>query len=257
MNMKTQTIVTTSWDDGDPLDMRVMELLRLRGLPGTFYIPITGYLGRRTIRSQDMRELVHNGFEIGAHSYSHRSLDGLEEFELKREIQHCRTRLEDSISQPVTMFCYPNGRYDQRTRDFVQKSGYIGARTTRMMRTDAGDNRFEIPTTVQAFPHPALTYVKNTLKGRNGKSLVKLVPRVYASGSWVEVGMRTFDYVLKHGGVWHLYGHSWELEDFRLWDGLCILLDYVSQRDGVQYLTNGEVATRVYGSVNVASEVAA
>jgi peptidoglycan/xylan/chitin deacetylase (PgdA/CDA1 family) len=255
--MKKQVIVTTSWDDGDPLDMRVMELLRMRGLPGTFYVPICGYLGRRTVQSQDMRDMVNDGFEIGAHSYSHRSLDGLEDFELQREVRHCRTRLEDAIGQPVTMFCYPNGRYDQATLDFVKKAGYTGARTTRMLRTDAGGNRFQVPTTVQAFPHPPLTYVKNALKGHNVGSLAKLSRSIYSSANWVVVGMRTFDYVLKHGGVWHLYGHSWELEDFRLWGGLRTLLDYVAQRDGVQYLTNGDMAERVYGNRYVPSEVAA
>lgn len=252
-----QVIVTTSWDDGDPLDLRVVELLRLRGLPGTFYIPVVGYLGRRTMRPQDMRDMVHGGFEIGAHSYSHRSLERLEVFELQREVQHCRIRLEETIGQPVTMFCYPNGRYDRGTLDFVKKVGYTGARTTRMLRTDAGENRFEIPTTVQAAPHPPVTYLKNALKGYNVDSLVKLGRTVYMSSSWVEVGMRTFDYVQKQGGIWHLYGHSWELEDFRLWDGLRTLLDYVAQRDGVQYLTNGEMTARVYGERYVPSEVAA
>jgi hypothetical protein len=71
------------------------------------------------------------------------------------------------------------------------------------------------------------------------------------------MGMYTFDYVLTHGGVWHLYGHSWELDDFRLWDGLRTMLDYVALRDGVQYLTNGKLAAQVYGSPYVTSEVAA
>jgi peptidoglycan/xylan/chitin deacetylase (PgdA/CDA1 family) len=255
--MKKQVTVTTSWDDGDPLDLRVIELLRMRGLPGTFYVPITGYLGRRTLQSKEMREMVREKFEIGAHSYSHRSLERLEHAELQREVKYCRTRLEESVGQPVTMFCYPNGRYDHATLEFVSRTGYNGARTTRMLRTDAGDNRFEIPTTVQAYPHPPITYVKNALKGHNVSALAKLSRSVYMSANWIEVGMRTFDYVLRHGGVWHLYGHSWELEDFRLWEGLRTLLDYVAQRDGVQYVTNGEMVAQVYGERYAPAEVAA
>ncbi len=255
--MKKQVIVTTSWDDGDPHDLRVAEVLRTRGLPGTFYVPITGYLGHRTIQPNDMRDMIREGFEIGAHSYSHRSLTTLHVFELQREVRHCRTKLEDAMGEPVTMFCYPNGHYDNNTLDFVKNAGYVGARTTRMLRTDAGDNRFEIPTTVQAFPHPPITYFKNALKGHNVGALAKLGGIVYMSADWVEVGKRTFDHVLKHGGVWHLYGHSWELEDFRLWSGLRTLLDYVAQRSGVRYATNGEMALLTYGEQYEAAEVAA
>src|SRR4051794_21779274 len=31
--------ITTSWDDGHPLDIRIAELLAKYDLPGTFYIP--------------------------------------------------------------------------------------------------------------------------------------------------------------------------------------------------------------------------
>ncbi len=255
--MKKSVIVTTSWDDGDPLDLRVVELLRSRSLPGTFYVPMIGYLGHRTVQPQDMRDMVRDGFEIGAHSYSHRSLYGMEPFELQREVRHCRSRLEDITGCPVTMFCYPNGRYDKRTLEFVEKTGYVGARTTRMLRTDAGDNRYEIPTTVQAFPHPPLTYVKNALKGHSVSSLARHSTRLYALKDWVEFGKATFDHVLEHGGVWHLYGHSWELEDFRLWDGLRMLLDHVAQRNGIEYLTNGEMADSVYGAISIPAGAAA
>ncbi len=38
--MKPATFITTSWDDGHPLDFRVAELLSKYGLRGTFYIPM-------------------------------------------------------------------------------------------------------------------------------------------------------------------------------------------------------------------------
>lgn len=258
MSTSKQVIVTTSWDDGDPHDLRVAKLLHQRGLPGTFYVPIIGYLGHRTVTAQDMRDLVRSGFEIGAHSYSHRSLLGLEDFELQREVVQCKQMLEEITGEAVTVFCYPNGHFDQATLRFVKKSGYTGARTTRMLRTDAGDNRFEIPTTVQAYPHAALTYIKNALKGRNVRSLAKFTSSVLAYPNWVEFARQMFDRVMAEGGVWHLYGHSWELEDYRMWDGLRLLLDHIAHRDGVQYLTNGAMAVKVYGDCDRSlTEVAA
>ena len=58
--------------------------------------------------------------------------------------------------------------------------------------------------------------------------------------NWLDLARGLFDSVLQEGGVWHLYGHSWEIEEFDLWDDLKQILEYVSGRDGVLYLSNGE-----------------
>jgi hypothetical protein len=34
------------------------------------------------------------------------------------------------------------------------------------------------------------------------------------------MGKILFDRVLKEGGVWHLFGHSWQIEEMGLWDDL-------------------------------------
>jgi hypothetical protein len=59
--------------------------------------------------------------------------------------------------------------------------------------------------------------------------------------SWVSIGKILFDRVLKQGGVWHLFGHSWEIERGGLWTGLAEMLDYVSRREGVLYCTNSDI----------------
>src|SRR2546430_8764527 len=38
--------------------------------------------------------------------------------------------------------------------------------------------------------------------------------------TWIDVGKKLFDEVLLKGGVWHLYGHSWEIQELGLWDQL-------------------------------------
>ena len=58
---------------------------------------------------------------------------------------------------------------------------------------------------------------------------------------WVDLARLLFDTVLENGGVWHLYGHSWEIHELNLWEELRIVLDFVSNRPGVLYLCNGSV----------------
>src|SRR5271167_749746 len=71
-NMETPRIVTTSWDDGDRADLRLAEMLRSRAIRGTFYVPNTPYAGRPALSHADLRALSAEGFEIGAHSVSHK-----------------------------------------------------------------------------------------------------------------------------------------------------------------------------------------
>src|ERR1700730_19427787 len=98
------SMVTTSWDDGDPLDLGLAEMLRERGLPGTFFVPLTGPYGKPTLRPADLRMLQAEGFEIGAHTVSHRSLASLRGEELWNEVRNSKCVLEDTLGEQVTMF---------------------------------------------------------------------------------------------------------------------------------------------------------
>jgi peptidoglycan/xylan/chitin deacetylase (PgdA/CDA1 family) len=233
--------VTTSWDDGDPKDLRIADLLFSRGLQGTFYVPMTGYQGRRTLGTSDLRALSAQGFEIGAHSVSHKNLPSLATGQLAHEVGICKQKLEQIVGRSVVMFCYPNGRYDRGVIRHVQHAGYKGARTVRMLSMSTDFHPFEMPTTIQAYPHCRAAYVRNLARARNAPELLKYIMTLSRFESWVELGKHLFREVLEQGGIWHLYGHSWEIDELNLWTDLCELLDYISHRKGVRYLNNGQL----------------
>jgi peptidoglycan/xylan/chitin deacetylase (PgdA/CDA1 family) len=230
------TIVTTSWDDGDFADLKLAELLHSKGIHGTFYIPIN--YRDRPLEHSEIRTLASAGFEIGAHGFSHRSLCGLPPRTLAEDVQPCKRILEDILGKRVEMFCYPRGRYDAKVVRGLREAGYRGARTVHMLRTSLTFDPFEMPTTLQAFPHPPSTYLKNVARASSFESWHSLLADVPRVSSWLELGKRLFDTVLENGGVWHLFGHSWEIEEVGLWNDLREILDYVSRRNGVRYLPN-------------------
>jgi len=234
-------IVTTSWDDGDPLDLGLAEMLRERGLPGTFFVPLTAPYGKPTLRPGDLRTLQAEGFEIGAHTVSHRSLAPLKGEELWKDVRNSKCVLEDMLGEEVPMFCYPNGSYNRRTIRAVEKAGFEGARTVRMFSYSPAFNAYEMPTTVQAYPHTPLAYLRNLGKQGDLASLYGYVTDLRRCKNWVQLGKKLFDQVSAEGGIWHLYGHSWELEALNLWDELREMLDYVARRPGVSYLSNAQV----------------
>lgn len=233
------SIVTTSWDDGDPADLKVAGLLASRGLPGTFYVPMTGYRGRPTMDAADLKSLASHGFEIGAHGISHRTLSLLPPREIEREVRISKEVLEDVLGTSVGMFCYPRGLYNSHVLRSLTAAGYQGARTTRMLSTDMSFDPFQMPTSLQAYPHSKWTYARNSAKAQKIGRLYRYLVKFSSAGDWVALGKAFFDHVASQGGIWHLYGHSWEIEEQGLWDGLRELLDYVSGRDGVLYAPNG------------------
>ena len=235
-----QLIVTTSWDDGDPRDWKVADRLVASGVRGTFYVPLTGNLGGPTLSSSEIRSLAFAGFEVGAHTVSHRSLTGLSLEEVRHEVRDSKKSLQDILGHEVSMFCYPRGRYDARVLQEVRRAGFEGARTTRMLSLRADFPRFEMPTTVQAYPHSTLAYMRNLTRGKNVPGLFRYITSLRFYRRWADLGRVLFDQALEEGGVWHLYGHSWEIDELGLWGQLAELLRYVGGRDGVIYATNSE-----------------
>jgi peptidoglycan/xylan/chitin deacetylase (PgdA/CDA1 family) len=230
------TIVTTSWDDGDFADLKLAEILRSRGIRGTFYLPIN--YRDRSLDHSEVRTLASEGFEIGAHGFSHTPLCGLPPHVLAEDVRSCKGILEDILGQQVELFCYPCGRYDTNVVRALYEAGYKGARTVRMLKTRLRFDPFEMPTTLQAFPHGPFTYLKNAARARSLESVQSLVVHLPRVRSWIELAKKLFDEVLEKGGVWHLFGHSWEIEQFGLWNDLREVLDYVCRRDGVRYVPN-------------------
>jgi peptidoglycan/xylan/chitin deacetylase (PgdA/CDA1 family) len=235
-NMEKTRIVTTSWDDGDCADLKVAELLKSRGVRGTFYVPIK--YRKRALDHNQLRSLASGGFEIGAHGFSHKILRQLPPEWLAKEIRPCRPILEDIIGREVRMFCYPCGRYDASVVRALQDAGYWGARTVRMLSTRPTVNPFEMPTTLQMFPHPWFTYLKNVARAHSLESLQMFLVQRRRLQSWLAVAKALFDHVLENGGIWHLYGHSWEIDNLGLWADFGEILDYVGGREGVSYVSN-------------------
>jgi hypothetical protein len=239
--MERPRIVTTSWDDGDRRDLRLAELLRSKQIRGTFYVPITPYRGCPALSRDELRALSSEGFEIGAHGFSHKHLWKLSPEELAEEINPCKPILEDILGTEVRMFCYPRGRYDSNVVRSVKEAGYWGARTARMLATRPEFNPFEVPTTVQVVPHRRFSYVKNLARARKMEGIPVFLTQMARLGNWVELGKNLFDSVLENGGIWHLWGHSWEIDELGLWSDLEEMLDYVCKRECVRYIANWEL----------------
>ncbi len=227
--------VTTSWDDGHVLDDRLAGMLAARGLPGTFYVAPDNVEidARDRLGPAALRELATR-FELGGHTRTHRRLTSLTREQASAEIGDGKARLEDIIQTTVTSFCYPGGCYRAEHVPLVQRAGFRCARTVRRLSTGPVADPFSMRTTVQARPHvrdwprlPAVT---------SGRPVATM-----RCTDWSALAVLLFDRVLADGGVFHLWGHSWEVDRFGHWDRLARVLDHIAGHPRVSYLTNAEL----------------
>jgi peptidoglycan-N-acetylglucosamine deacetylase len=240
--IRESAIVTTSWDDGHPLDLRMGELLAKHGMRGTFYVPASNgvpIMGKPVLHHDRIRALRGMGMEIGSHSVTHANMakcpDPL------RELSESKERLEQILSEPVLSFCYPGGAFDYRVSRLARDAGYKLARTTVAFRTSSEFDPFMMPVTLRFYPRSRSAHLCQIAKSANFAGLSN-----WCSRWWMETDLETLvgriaDDISLNGGILHLWGHSWEIGLLNLWERLEAVLEYIAGRPDVRYLTNGEV----------------
>ncbi len=228
--------MTTSWDDGHPLDFKLVKLLRKYGLSGTFYV--APKYEKREVLDENEIKLLSKYFEIGAHTLTHKDLTALSLREAEYEIVEGKKLLEEITGQRVNMFCYPKGRYNDNIVELVRKIGFLGARTVEELKINCPIDPHKMWTTIHAYPSSYKKYFGLMIRRKEYFNLLKRAK--FVKMDWVRVAKYLFDEAMKKGGVFHLWGHSWEIEKFGIWEELEDVFEYISNRD-VLYLSNGEV----------------
>jgi peptidoglycan/xylan/chitin deacetylase (PgdA/CDA1 family) len=244
IDVRRAALVTTSWDDGHPLDIRLAELLHKYGLLGTFYIPLN-YSQVAVMAEDKMRALAAMGMEIGSHTLTHPNLTTLRKHEALHELVASKSRLEDILGQAVVSFCYPAGKFNSRTRSWVVEAGYKLARTTLAFRTESRFDPFYMPVSLQFFHHPRHIAIRHALKEGNVIGLLNWCSLCRMETDPFHLVELVFEHILTNGGLLHIWGHSWEIEQFRLWGALEEALRRIVAVQEVSYLTNSQILGRV------------
>lgn len=241
-------IFTFSSDDGHPSDMKVAELLGKHGLTGTFYVPIRNCEGLPTMSGDQLRALARD-FEIGSHTADHCYLRNVGDTEAARQINDGKARLEDMLGQPVAGFCYPGGKYRRATMTLVQRAGFRYARTTTNLCMDAGHSRFELPTTIQFYPHARAVYWRNFAHGGHWRARLAGLRLAVRHAHWIERVGALFDYACEHNGTFHLWTHAYELDRLDAWRELDRFFGHVANQVAApNRLTNQQLASKHFAS---------
>ncbi len=236
--------VTTSWDDGHPLDLRLAELLSIYGVKGTFYVPID-YAQVPRMSHHEIRELRRMGMEIGSHTRTHPRIHRLERSAVLRELRDSKAYLEDLLGEEIPAFCYPEGKFSRRNLTLIDEAGYRLARTTLGFRTDLRFDPRLMPVGLHFWRHSRGTLLQHALAQGNfqgAANWMRLWKGEHDPGRLSESMLR---HVQNTAGVFHIWGHSHEIEQGSLWKELEETLKRISGFGPLLSLTNSQLADLV------------
>jgi len=241
----SKAIITTSWDDGHPLDLKLAELLQRYAIPATFYIPIDN-IERQGMNTQEIREIAQS-FDVGGHTYHHIDLTRIARAEAEREIVEGKEGLEEIIDRETRSFCYPHGRFNDEIVDIVERVGFIGGRTVKMF-TRSIKNPFRMGTTVLAKDLRLTARAKLSAASLDPSLFYFMLKNKLFSAGWDRIATETLDFVIRNGGVWHLWGHSWEIDDNNDWRRLKkVLLKISMLPQEVERVSNSQLIRKGWG----------
>jgi len=225
----------TSWDDGHPCDLKLANLLNRYQIAGTFYIPINNSEGRKVMGKEDIRTLDTH-FEIGSHTHDHIFLNSLSTHECKNQISLGKSILEDYLGHTIPGFCYPGGKYDENIIKIVKNLGISHARTVINFFLDPTIDIYQIPTTLQFYPHKKFVYCSNYIKHLQFSNRFPAFQNMTFGKNWLHSLKSMLNKYQHSDKVFHIWGHSWEIEENGLWDDLEEFFKYANSLN-IQSLT--------------------
>lgn len=240
---------TCSFDDGDVADLKLAELLSKYNLKGTFYIPQTCDLVSKSLSAQQIRQLS-NLVEIGGHTMSHQILTRVTYERSRTEIIDCKNWLENTTGKTVYTFCPPTGRFSERHVSFQKEAGFTSMRTVEMLCYSVQSKKLDefvvLPTTIQVYNHARPSYLKNILKRGKLDRSIELF-KMYRP-EWQEMAKNYIAHINESflnkniNCYFHLWGHSWEIEKYSLWNSLEMFFKEIRRMENLVPCTNSELA---------------
>jgi hypothetical protein len=86
-----------------------------------------------------------------------------------------------------------------------------------------------MPTTMQVYEHAGVRYIRNALKRARFCNLIAFFRHVRGA-SPTAAFTRLLEAAIQSGGVLHLWGHSWEIEECGSWIALETMLASMAER---------------------------
>jgi len=155
------------------------------------------------------------------------------------EILRGKQWLEDTIGAAAVSFCYPQGKFNRSTPGLVKKAGFLGARTCLFNLHTFPRDPFLWGLSTHACWHSRLIQFRHAALEGNFAGILNFVSVYNAATDWPRHFLYALNHVEKHGGIAHLYLHSWEIDELGQWERLEAVFAAISQQSCFTKVTNG------------------
>jgi hypothetical protein len=137
----------------------------------------------------------------------------------------------------VRSFCYPYGFYNRRVADVVRGQGFSLGRTNVSHAVGSGRDLLRQPVTWQLYPHSTFSYMKHAVRSVNITGMLRAFRwrRRSVTDAVAELVMTS-----NPNAIIHLWGHSWEIDEFGLWLQLDDVLDRLADIPDATFQHNGD-----------------
>ncbi len=151
-------VVGITFDDGYLNNLtNALPVLQKHGFTSTCYV-VDGLLGKTNVwdeaigiaqtplmTADQLLQWQAGGQEVGAHTPDHFDLLSVSEIAAWKQIATSKTTLQTLLGKPVSHFCYPYGKFDERHSTMAKQAAYETATTTVRSRVHAAANMLALP----------------------------------------------------------------------------------------------------------------
>lgn len=216
--------ITFSWDDGAREDLKLAELSNKYAVPGMFFIPEFNS-ERRVMDSNLIKELHSDGFLIGAHTRSHVYLTKIDPGLIYDEVFQGKRFLENLLNIRIQHFCLPGGFYNSQILS-ISKQLFESIRSADTCYAKASFDL--IKPTFHFFDRGLKSLIGNSLRG--DKRILKYILQSKYRDNYFELVKDIIEKMHNSNDEFNvmIWGHSWEIQEFSLWQKLEDLFIFVN-----------------------------
>ena len=209
-----------SWDDGALEDRKLFELHEKYSIPGMFFVPTENREGREVLTPNIIREAESPYIQFGGHTAHHTYLTCIPLENVEEEVVSNQKYLEDVLGHTVTDFCLPGGKYND---DILQ----IVYRHYKTIRTaDTMNFRYEggaLKPSIHFYPRGIKSLLGNAARNESWAQLLYVI--FHSRDEYFQLLQGLLERERKkESSIVMIWGHSWELEKYGLWEKLEIFM---------------------------------
>jgi peptidoglycan/xylan/chitin deacetylase (PgdA/CDA1 family) len=122
--------IVITFDDGyEDNYSQAFPILKRHGFQAAIFVVGINFDRPNRLTSHQVREMLADGFTIGAHSMTHKHLTDISGEQLTYEVAGSKRVAERATHHQVKYFSYPGGHFNVETINALREAGYKGAFT--------------------------------------------------------------------------------------------------------------------------------